>query len=227
MHAVFALHTTTLLPASWRRFWLLAAVLWLLGPVGGGGLPSAALTAQVVHRSGREVDAHAYHAEIDTRGDTLAVIQLHSVYCYTCKHFRNTRHEREYWRMVNDVKKTLPIAKAARRLMVQAYDTIQHIPTEKAQRAHFKMLEKELMAEYKPRLKRLNYRQGKLLVRLVDRECDKQTYQLIREFLGARKAFFWNMFGRMFGVSLKAEWDPEGKDRELEDVCIQVEQGNI
>ena len=99
--------------------------------------------------------------------------------------------------------------------------------TETEQKVYFKQLEKDLLAQYKPRLKRLNYRQGKLLVRLVDRECDKQTYYIIREFLGKRRAFFWNMFGKFFGVSLKAQWDPEGKDRELEDVCIQVEQGLI
>ena len=128
--------------------------------------------------------------------------------------------------MVRDVKRTLPIAKDARRLMTQAYLDSKDM-TEAEQKAYFKTLEKDLLAQYKARLKRLNYRQGKLLVRLVDRECDKQTYYIIREFLGKRRAFFWNMFGRMFGVSLKAEWDPEGNDRELEDVCIQVEQGMI
>lgn len=171
--------------------------------------------------------AHEYRAEIDWKtGDTLAVIQLNPCYCFTQKHFRNANHERDYWRMVNDVKKTLPIAKDARRLMTEAYVATVDM-TEKEQKAYYQKLEKELFAQYKPRLKKLNYRQGKLLVRLVDRECDKQTYAIIREFLGMRRAFFWNMFGKMFGVSLKAEWEPDGKDRELEDVCIQVEQGMI
>lgn len=170
---------------------------------------------------------HEYKAEIDLMtGDTLAVIQLNSAYCFTQKHFRNQKHEKEFWRMVNDVKKTLPIAKDARRLMTEAYLESESMD-EKEQRAYFKTLEHDLFAQYKPRLKKLNYRQGRLLVRLVDRECERQTYAIIREFLGRRRAFFWNMFGSMFGVSLKAEWDPDGKDRELEDVCIQVEQGMI
>ncbi len=170
---------------------------------------------------------HQYQAEIDlATGDTIAVIELKPIYCFTKKHFRNKKHEKHYNRMVYDVKKTLPIAKDARRLMTQAYIDMNNM-TETEQKAYFKQLEKDLFAQYKPRLKRLNYRQGKLLVRLVDRECDKQTYYIIREFLGKRRAFFWNMFGKLFGVSLKAQWDPEGKDRELEDVCIQVEQGLI
>ena len=170
---------------------------------------------------------HQYQAEIDLlTGDTIAVVQLKDVYCFTKKHFRDKKHEKEFLRMVYDVKKTLPIAKDARRLMTQAYFDMERM-TETEQKVYFRQLEKDLLAQYKPRLKRLNYRQGKLLVRLVDRECDKQTYYIIREFLGKRRAFFWNMFGKFFGVSLKAQWDPEGKDRELEDVCIQVEQGLI
>ncbi len=170
---------------------------------------------------------HEYRAEIDLMtGDTLAVIFLKDSYCFTQKHFRNKKHEEEFWRMVRDVKKTLPIAKDAKRLMVDAYLKTENM-ADKEQRAYYKKLEKELFAEYKPRLKKLNYRQGKLLVRLIDRECDRQTYQIIREFLGKSRAFFWQMFGSMFGVSLKSEWEPNGKDRELEDVCIQVEMGMI
>ncbi len=170
---------------------------------------------------------HQYQAEIDMQtGDTMAVVQLKPVYCFTKKHFRNKRHEQSYLRMVRDVKKTLPIAKDARKLMTQAYIDMSKM-TEAEQKVYFRKLEKDLFAQYKPRLKKLNYRQGKLLVRLVDRECDTQTYYLIREFLGKRRAFFWNMFGKLFGVSLKAQWEPDGKDKELEDVCIQVEQGLI
>ena len=171
--------------------------------------------------------AHEYPAEIDLMtGDTLAIIMLQDAYCFTRKHFTSKRHRENYLRMVQDVKKTLPIAKDAKRLMLEAYVKTEHM-SQKEQREYYKSLEKSLLSEYKPRLKRLNYRQGKLLVRLIDRECDRQSYAIIREFLGRRRAFFWNMFGKMFGVSLKAEWEPDGKDRELENICIQVEQGLI
>lgn len=185
---------------------------------------STTLRAQVV----LHLDKDAMPAYIDpVKGDTVAIVKLPLVYCFNKKRFRSRNHERDYWRMVNDVKKTLPIAQAARELMIQAYDTIQYIKLPKMQRRYFKQLEKELYAKYKPTLKRLNYRQGRLLVRLVDRECNKQTYALIKEFLGRTRAFFWQAFGSMFGVSLKSEWEPDGKDKELEDICIQVEQGLI
>lgn len=203
----------------WLRLSVLCVVLGWLGVQG--------VMAQRIHHEGSEYDPHTYNATIDyMTGDTLAIIQLPVIYCFTHKHFKSVSHERSYWRMVNDVKKTLPIAKDARRLLAQCYVDTKDLD-EKAQKAYYKNLEKDLLAQYKPRLKKLNYRQGKLLVRLIDRECERQSYALIREFLGMRRAFFWNMFGKMFGVSLKAEWDPNGKDRELEDICIQVEQGMI
>lgn len=204
-----------------QRIWLLT-VLFMTALMGACPVTLSAQQSYVII-----LGAHEYRAEIDLMtGDTLAIIQLNPVYCFTQKHFRSTKHEKEFWRMVNDVKKTLPIAKDARRLMADAYVATANM-SEKEQKEYYKKLEKDLFAQYKPRLKRLNYRQGKLLVRLVDRECERQSYAIIREFLGIKRAFFWNMFGKMFGVSLKAEWDPDGKDNELEDVCIQVEQGMI
>lgn len=200
-----------------RAIVILGMMLLLLG-----AMPATSMRAQVIHHA-----TDPLPAEIDYKtGDTIAIIVIKEVYVFNRKQFRSQRHEAEFWRMVNDVKKTLPIAKHARRLLVHAYDTIQYM-SQKEESKYFKNLEKELWGEYKPQLKRLNYRQGKLLVRLIDRECNKQSYQLIREFLGSRKAFFWQAFGSMFGVSLKSEWEPNGKDKELEDVCIQVEQGMI
>lgn len=202
--------------------WSISVLFMVLGM-----LCAPVMQAQIIHHEGQEYDPHTFYAEIDYRtGDTLAVISLPNIYCFTRKHFRNANHEKSYWRMVNDVKRTLPIAKDARRLLTDSYIATKDM-NEKQQKEYYKTLEKDLLAQYKPRLKKLNYRQGKLLVRLIDRECERQSYALIREFLGMKRAFFWNMFGKMFGVSLKAEWEPNGKDRELEDICIQVEQGLI
>lgn len=188
---------------------------------------SQPLCAQQEQPQFRLLGEHEHRAEIDLMtGDTLAVIYIKDIYCFTKKHFRNKKHEEKYMQMVRDVKKTLPLAKEAKQLMLKAYVDSEGM-SEKQQRAYFQKLEKDLMPDYKPRLKRLNYRQGKLLVRLIDRETSRQTYQIIREMMGKSRAFFWNMLGRMFGVSLKAEWEPDGKDRELEDICIQVEQGLI
>ena len=189
----------------------------------GLAVASRAQHIHYVNDQGQEV----FPAHVDpVTGDTVPVVVLKNLYCFNRKRFKGEKYERDYWRMVNDVKKTLPIAKEARRLLVIAYDTCQTMSSREQSR-YFKQLEKELWNTYKPKLKKFNYRQGKLLVRLIDRECNKQSYQIIREFLGRTKAAFWQGFGKIFGVSLKSEWEPDGKDKELEDICLQVEQGML
>lgn len=188
-------------------------------------MATSTLHAQVVIRDVNPGDnVLPAYVEPDTH-DTVPIVKLKQVFCFNRKRFFSKNHEREYWRMVNDVRKTLPIAKAARDILVQVYDTLQYMPSDKMQRKYFKNLEKSLFAQYKPQLKRLNFRQGKLLVRLVDRECHRPSYNLIRDYLGKTRAFFWQSFGALFGVSLKGQWEPDGKDKELEDICIQVEHG--
>lgn len=187
---------------------------------------ASALWAQRI-RYVNEEGIEVLPVEIDrVTGDSLPVVRLPNQLVFNKKKFRSSRQQDDYWRMVNDVRRTLPIAKEARRLLVIAYDTCQHM-NDRQQRKYFKELEKQLWDTYKPQLKRLNYRQGKLLVRLIDRECNKASYQLIKEFLGSTRAFFWQSFGKLFGVSLKSEWEPDGKDKELEDICLQIEHGLI
>ncbi|MCR5395329.1 MAG: DUF4294 domain-containing protein [Bacteroidales bacterium] len=186
----------------------------------------ATLPAQHIHYV-NEQGIEVMPAQIDpVTGDTVPIVVLKNLYCFNRKRFKGSKYERNYWRMVNDVKKTLPIAKEARRLLLIAYDTCK-VMSNREQARYFKQLEKQLWTKYKPQLKKFNYRQGKLLVRLIDRECDRQSYDIIREYLGRGRAFFWQGFGKLFGVSLKSEWEPDGKDKELEDICIQVEQGMI
>lgn len=182
------------------------------------------LSAQVVRRA--SLQPKELSAYVDKRtGDTIPYIYLRPVYCFSSKRFVSSKREKAYWRMVNDVRKTLPIAKQAKRMLIETYEVVKDIPNERERERHMKALEKEVFAQYKPQLKMLNYRQGRLLVRLIDRECHAPSYQLIRSFLGKGAAVFWQGFGRLFGVNLKSEWDPDGDDRELEDICVQIEQG--
>jgi hypothetical protein len=199
------------------------------GLCGLWSLRTPVATAQIIHRDNEaartNVEMPAY---VDRRtGDTIPYTYLRPIYCFSRKRFRSSNQERDYWRMVNDVRKTLPIAKEAKRMLIETYETVQDIPNAKERERHMKRLQKEVFEQYKPRLKRLNYRQGRLLTRLIDRECHAPSYQLISSFLGKGAATFWQGFGRMFGVNLKSEWDPDGKDRELENICIQVEQGQL
>ena len=101
------------------------------------------------------------------------------------------------------------------------------MPNEKARQAHLKLMEKDLFKQYKPELKKLSFSQGKLLIKLIDRECNQSSYNLLKAYLGSFRAGFWNIFAGMFGASLKSEYDPKGKDALTERIVIMVENGLI
>ena len=111
--------------------------------------------------------------------------------------------------------------------MLETYEYIETLPDDKSKDRHLKSMQKELFDTYMPVLKKLNYRQGKLLIKLIDRECKSSSYQLIQAYLGGAAAGFWNGFGKLFGVSLKTNWEPDGKDKDIEKICVMVEYGYI
>ena len=167
------------------------------------------------------------HRCVVENGDTLIVVNLRTAHCFPKIVFKNKSQEKVYWRDVNDVKKTLPLAKLIHGIMLETYEYIETLPDDKSKDRHLKSMQKELFDTYMPVLKKLNYRQGKLLIKLIDRECKSSSYQLIQAYLGGAAAGFWNGFGKLFGVSLKTNWEPDGKDKDIEKICVMVEYGYI
>ena len=157
--------------------------------------------------------------------DTVKTMILRDVYVYPAQVFTNTRQEEQYQRLIRDVKKTLPYAKLVYATLIETYEYMMTLPDDKARDAHLKLMEKELFAEYKPILSKLTLTQGKLLIKLIDRECNQSSYNIIRAYLGSFRAGFWNLFAGIFGASLKTEWDPDGKDAAAERIVEMVEMG--
>ncbi|MDR2119996.1 MAG: DUF4294 domain-containing protein [Tannerella sp.] len=157
--------------------------------------------------------------------DTIVTAWLPEVYVFPELVFKNEKERRQYDKLVRDVKKTLPYAKLVYETLIETYEYIETLPDDKARETHLKRMEKELFREYKPELKKLTLAQGKLLIKLVDRECNQSSYRLVSAYLGAFRATFWNFFAGMFGASLKSKYDPQGKDALTERVVILVERG--
>lgn len=158
-------------------------------------------------------------------GDTIAVVNLREVFVYPPVKFKNKRERNRYNKLVRDVKRTLPYAKIVYETLIETYEYMETLPDDKARQAHLKRMEKELFAEYKPQLKKLSFSQGKLLIKLIDRECNQSSYNLLKAYLGTFRAGFWNFFAGMFGASLKTEYDPDGKDALTERIVVLVENG--
>lgn len=159
-------------------------------------------------------------------GDTATMIILRPVYIFPKRTFKSQKEKEYYWKNVRDVKKVLLYAKLVHQALIETYEYIQTLPEDQREQ-HLKRMEKELFEEYKPVLKTFTYNQAKLLIRLIDRECNQSSYHLIKAFLGGFRATFWQTFGAMFGVSLRKEWEPEGKDRILEEIVVLVENGQL
>lgn len=161
------------------------------------------------------------------RGDSILYMEMNNVYVYPPLTFDNKKQAMRYTRLVHNVKKVLPLAKEARMLMMETYEYLETLPNKKAKDAHIKKVEKAIFQDYKPRMKRLTYSQGKLLIKLIYRECDSSTYDLLKAFLGPMRAAFWQAFSSIFGASLRKEYDPDGDDRLTERVILMVEAGQI
>ena len=160
-------------------------------------------------------------------GDTIPYVKLPTVYIFKPLKFKNKREITKYYKLIRDVKKVLPISKEINRAIIETYEYLQTIPTEKERQKHLKAVEKGLKEQYTPRMKKLSFAQGKLLIKLVDRQTNSTSYELVKAFMGPFKAGFYQAFAALFGASLKKEYDPEGEDKLTERVVLLVENGQI
>lgn len=159
--------------------------------------------------------------------EMVQTVELNKLYIYPPKVFKNAKEKQKWDRLVYNVKKTLPIAKEIRGIVLETYETVSAISSKKEREEHLKQVEKDIKADYTPRMKKLSLRQGKMLIKLVYRETDSSGYKLLQAFLGPVRAGFYQAFAWTFGASLAKKYDPEGEDKELEAIVRQVEAGQI
>ena len=159
--------------------------------------------------------------------DSIQYVEVNNVYVYPEPVFKDAKQRMAYNRLVYNVKKVLPIAKEVRKIIIETGEYLETLPNKRAKDAHMKLVEKGIKEEYTPRMKKLTYAQGKLCIKLVYRECNSSSYQLIQAFLGPVRAGFYQAFAWAFGASLTKKYDPNGVDRLTERVVRQVESGQI
>lgn len=170
-----------------------------------------------------------YSIIADENGDSMIRYHLRPVTIYPPLKFKSKKEEKFYWRTVSQVRKTLPYAKMIRETLIETYEYIETFPTVKEREDYLKKMEKELFEQYKPVLKRLSKSQAKMLVKLIQRETDQSSYEIVKAFLGSARAIFWQGFGKLFGVSLKGKFEPrKNKDDAIIDrVATLIEQGTL
>lgn len=160
-----------------------------------------------------------------SHGDTVFV--LPTVYAFPPMKFKNKREEKFYWRTVRDVKKVLPYSKLISTLVQEVNDTLMRIPTQKERDRYMRQWEKTTYRKYYKEFTHMTLNQGKLLIRLVDRECQTSSYELIRAYRGSFSAGFYQMFAKLFGADLKSKFGTGRDDKIIERIIILVEAGQL
>lgn len=158
--------------------------------------------------------------------DTIYLAFLKDIYVYPKIKFNSRKQEEFYWRTVRDVKRTLPFAKIVSAELNRVNALILKMP-KASQKKYLAKYEKEVFDKYESDLRKLSMNQGKMLLKLIDRECNSTSYDLIKTYRGSISAFFWQGVARIFGSNLKSEYDAKGNDRIVERVIVLVESGQL
>lgn len=181
-------------------------------------LPAALLAAAPI--AAQRTAGIAYGEWETAGGDTIAHIHIRPVRVYA-----RGADLRRYRKLVAAVKKVYPVAKIARARMAEMEAELQRLPTRKAQKAYIRSVYHQIKEEYTPVVRHMTRTQGKVLLKLIDRETDYTAYEVLREFRGGFVAGFWQTLSRVFGQDLKSEYDAEGDDRLLEQIVRYYEAG--
>lgn len=159
--------------------------------------------------------------------DSLPHVMLPDITIFPQPKNMSRRQLRQYTALELRVKKVYPIAKMAA-LKLKEYNSIYlSFKKERERKAYVKKIEKDLFAEYETEIRTMTVSQGRILIKLIDRETGQSSFEIIKEFKGGFSAFFWQSVARIFGHNLKSEYDAANEDRMIEYIVWQIDQGMI
>lgn len=132
---------------------------------------------------------------------------------------------KEHERMIRAVKKVYPLAKDAARRLENLDAELEALELKRDRKAYTKALEDALTAEITPMLWKMTRYEGKILLKLIDRETNITVFGIIKELRSGFTAGFYQALARLFGNNLKLEYDPEGEDAVLEQIVLYYNAG--
>lgn len=173
------------------------------------------------HTSGTTIAAYV------ADGDTILFIELEPFDVLAPREFNSRREARRYDRTVRNVKAAYPYARLAGNMFREYSEILLEIESERERRRFTEAVEKQIRAQFEDDLKRLTFSQGLILIKLIDRETQHTSYEILKEFRGTFSAVFWQSLGRIFGFNLKTEYDAYGDDKIIEEIVQLIEAGLI
>lgn len=158
-------------------------------------------------------------------GDTFAIIQLETVQIISNMKFASVKQRENWERLRYNVKKAYPFAIIASARLREYENILQQLPNDNTREIYMKIAEDKLKKEFEGQLKELTIKQGRILIKLIDRETGRTSYQLVKQLRGSFSAFMWQGLASIFGSSLKSEYDGKGEDLLIETAISQIEAG--
>lgn len=176
----------------------------------------------------KDLPAYQYNARIFiTSTDSLIHVQLPEISVYPRTRKMSKREFKQYTTLEMRVKKVYPIAKLAGKKIAEYNQVYLNFKSNRERKEYVKNIEKQLFAEYEHEIKTMSISQGRILIKLIDRETGESSYEIIKEFKGGFSAFLWQGVARIFGHNLKDEYDAINEDRMIEYIIWQIDAGII
>ena len=160
-------------------------------------------------------------------GDTVLCANIRELDFYAPKRFKNKRHYYKYTRLVRNVKKVYPYSQIAKNKLEEVNSIMLTLDNEAERKKYMKQVEIDLKDEFEGELRKLTITQGRILIKLIDRETGNTSYELVKELRGSFSAIFWQTLARVFGSNLKTEFDAEGEDKLINEIVIMIENGQL
>jgi hypothetical protein len=160
-------------------------------------------------------------------GESLPNWVIPEIVVFPKRTFKNKRDLRQYERMIRNLKIVYPYARIAKIKLNEMNEQLLQLKTKKEKEQYIDQAEKEIRSDFEKQLVRLTVSQGKMLIKLIDRETGKTSYELVKELKGSFSAGFWQAVARIFGSNLKMEFDAEGEDKTLDELIILYEHRQL
>lgn len=165
--------------------------------------------------------------EVDRNGVKLPEVEIKEVTIHA-RSGRVQRNEyRQYEKLVSNIKKVYPYALIVRAKLAEVNEELENIPDDRERKKYLKIVEKDVFARYQNEIENMTISQGRLLIKLIDRETQNTSFMLIREYRGKFSAAFWQSIARIFGTNLKEEYDPYGEDALIEAIITEIDAGRL
>jgi hypothetical protein len=170
------------------------------------------------------------YSQMEVRnGDTILVTYSKEVKIHLSKKSgaKISKEYREYQRLQKYVKKVYPYAVLASQKLKEYEKDLAAAKSDHERRKIMKKVEKALVDKYGDELKNLTINQGKILLKLIDRETGHSSYELLSEMRGSFPAAIWQGLATLFDQNLKSKYDARGEDRDIEEIIIRIQRGQI